>query len=67
MDSGGTWTAPVRVNDDTTALASFFAIAVDESTGVVAVSWYDCRGDNGSGREIAGWQTQYRCRVLRCL
>src|SRR5213078_3056324 len=49
-DNGGTWSTPVRVNDDTGANSQFLPrIALDESTGIVAVSWYDCRNDNGSG------------------
>jgi hypothetical protein len=49
-DNGITWTAPVRLNDDHTANSQFMpAIAVDQSTGDVAVSWYDCRNDPGTG------------------
>ncbi len=49
-DGGTTWTAPVRLNDDQTANSQFMpAIAVDQSTGDVAVSWYDCRNDLGTG------------------
>jgi hypothetical protein len=49
-DSGATWSAPVKVNDDTTTNSQFFAhIAVDQSTGNVAEEWYDCRNDPGSG------------------
>jgi len=40
----------VQVNDDKSANSQFLpAIDVDETTGNVAVSWYDCRNDNGSG------------------
>jgi hypothetical protein len=49
-DSGITWTPPVRLNDDHTANSQFMpAIAVDQATGDVAVSWYDCRNDLGTG------------------
>lgn len=49
-DNGTTWTAPVRLNDDHTANSQFMpAIAVDQSTGDLAVSWYDCRNDLGTG------------------
>src|SRR5262249_40613649 len=42
--TGPTWSAPVRVNDDTTTRSQFNpAIAVDQTTGNVAVSWYDAR------------------------
>ena len=34
----------VKVNDDTTANSQFFPdIAVDSTSGNIAVSWYDCR------------------------
>jgi hypothetical protein len=49
-DAGKTWSSPVKVNDDTTTNSQFFShIAVDESTGIVGVAWYDCRNDPGSG------------------
>ena len=49
-NSGATWSAPVRLNDDHTASSQFMpSIAVDQSTGDVAVSWYDCRNDLGAG------------------
>ena len=49
-DSGATWSAPKRVNDDTGTNSQFFAaVAVDQTTGNVGVSWYDARNDNGAG------------------
>jgi hypothetical protein len=51
-DNGNTWSAPVRVNDDTGTNSQFLpAIAVDQTTGAVGVSWYDARNDvlGGSG------------------
>ncbi len=49
-DNGVTWTAPARLNDDHTANSQFMpAIAVDQSSGDVAVSWYDARNDLGTG------------------
>jgi hypothetical protein len=49
-DNGTTWSAPLRVNDDTGTNSQFFSsIAVDAVTGNVALSWYDCRNDPGSG------------------
>jgi len=49
-DNGNTWTKPVALNDDHTANSQFFpAIAVDQATGDVAASWYDCRNDRGQG------------------
>src|ERR1700681_2962639 len=49
-DDGGTWTAPVRVNDDPLGpIRSQFLpyIALDRTTGTVAVGFHDCRNDNG--------------------
>ena len=49
-DNGTTWTPPARLNDDHTANSQFMpAIAVDQATGDVAISWYDCRNDAGTG------------------
>jgi hypothetical protein len=46
-DDGLVWSPPVRVNDDVGSGASHFfpRIAVDPTTGFVAVSWYDTRND----------------------
>jgi hypothetical protein len=49
-DNGTTWTPAVQLNDDHTANSQFMpAIAVDQATGDVAVSWYDSRNDIGTG------------------
>ncbi len=49
-DNGQTWSAPVQASDDTTQFSQFFGkIAVDQTTGALAVAWYDCRNDPGSG------------------
>src|SRR6266571_621321 len=49
-DNGTTWTPAARLNDDRTANSQFMpAIAVDQATGDVAVSWYDSRNDLGVG------------------
>lgn len=46
-DNGTTWTKAVQLNDDHPVGSRFFpAIAVDQSTGDVAVSWYKS-GDAG--------------------
>lgn len=43
---GVNWSTPVQVNTDTTNNSQFFAsVAVDQSTGDVAVAWYDARND----------------------
>ncbi|MBI3409431.1 MAG: Ig-like domain repeat protein [Planctomycetes bacterium] len=50
-DNGTTWSSRVRVNDDTTGNGkSQFnpAIAVDQTTGNVAVTWYDTRNSNAA-------------------
>src|SRR5919204_4601009 len=47
---GATWSAPVRLNDDRTRNSQFNpAIALDQTTGNVAISWYDTRNDLGAG------------------
>lgn len=45
-DDGVTWSPPVKVNDDTGGASHFWPrLAVDQTTGNVAVSWLDCRND----------------------
>jgi hypothetical protein len=49
-DNGATWSAPVRVNNDATTNSQFLPkISLDPSTGNIAVVWYDCRNDSGTG------------------
>jgi hypothetical protein len=49
-DAGATWSRAVRLNDDRTTNSQVNpAIALDQTTGAVAVSWYDARGDLGQG------------------
>src|SRR5690348_5622056 len=50
-DNGGSvWSNPIRVNDDTGVRSQFLPrISLDQTTGEVAVSWYDSRNDNGVG------------------
>jgi hypothetical protein len=51
-DDGATWSPAVRLNDDSTNNSQFNpAIAVDQATGFVGVSWYDARNDLGQGGE----------------
>src|SRR5205823_3008543 len=53
-DHGLTWSPPVRANDDTGHGSQFFSwLDVDQSTGNVAVSWYDTRNDVASGNDDA--------------
>jgi len=43
-DYGQTWSPRVRVNDDTGTNSQFLPhISLDQSSGNVAVTWYDCR------------------------
>lgn len=43
---GQTWSKPVLVNPDAGSSSEFFpSIAVDQSSGNLAVSWYDTRND----------------------
>jgi hypothetical protein len=49
-DLGATWSPAVRLNDDQTSNSQFNpAIALDQTTGNVAISWYDARNDAGTG------------------
>jgi BNR/Asp-box repeat protein len=49
-DGGATWSAAVRVNDDATTNSQFLPkIALDATTGDLAVVWYDSRNDLGTG------------------
>jgi hypothetical protein len=49
-DDGATWTSAIRLNDDTgTNSQGNPAIAVDQTSGDVAISWYDARNDLGDG------------------
>jgi hypothetical protein len=49
-DDGATWTPAVRLNDDATVNSQVNpAIALDQTSGAVAVSWYDARNDLGQG------------------
>jgi hypothetical protein len=49
-NGGRTWTRATELNDPQTANSQFFqSIAVDQATGDVAASWYDCRNAQGQG------------------
>jgi hypothetical protein len=49
-DNGATWSSPVKLNDDHTTNSQYDpAIALDQATGNIAVSWYDTRSDLGAG------------------
>lgn len=49
-NNGQTWSAAVKVNDDVGTNAQFMPrIAIDPTTGNIAISWHDCRNDLGTG------------------
>src|SRR5665213_961508 len=49
-NAGLTWSAPARVNDDTGINSQFFPrVSLDQTTGLVGVSWYDARDDHRAG------------------
>jgi len=49
-DNGATWSPGVRVNDDNTVNSQFMPkISLDQTTGNLAVVWYDARADLGTG------------------
>ena len=49
-NDGATWSAGVRVNDDNTSNSQFLPkIALDPTSGNIAVAWYDARNDLGTG------------------
>jgi hypothetical protein len=50
-DNGATWTSPLRVNDDAVGngKSQFLPrIALDQTTGYLAISFYDCRNSSGN-------------------
>jgi hypothetical protein len=49
-DSGATWSTPTKVNQDTTTNSQFNPkLALDQATGFLAITWYDCSLDQGAG------------------
>jgi hypothetical protein len=49
-DNGTSWSGPTKVNDDGGSNSQFLpAIALDQGTGKLVVTWYDARNDTGSG------------------
>ncbi len=49
-DNGATWSSGVRVNDDKTKNSQFLPkISLDQTTGNIAVTFYDSRNDLGQG------------------
>ena len=49
-NNGRKWSRAIRVNDDATRNSQFLPrIALDQTTGNIAMSWHDSRSDTGSG------------------
>jgi hypothetical protein len=49
-DNGATWSPAVKLNDDRTRNSQYDpSIALDQSSGDLALSWYDTRNDLGNG------------------
>ena len=49
-DNGATWSPAAKLNDDHTTNSQYDpAIALDQTSGALAVSWYDTRNDLGTG------------------
>jgi hypothetical protein len=50
-DTGGSfWSNPIRVNDDTTLTSQLLPrVAIDQTSGDLAVGWYDARNDGSAG------------------
>jgi hypothetical protein len=47
--SGASWSSPVKVNDDAGTNSQFLArVAIDQTSGNVGVSWYDCRNSGSN-------------------
>lgn len=58
-NNGATWSAPVKVNDDATTRAQFFQrVEVDQTTGTVALAWYDCRNDAAGTDAVANTEAE---------
>lgn len=49
-DSGATWTGTIKINKDATANSQFLPrMALDQTSGYLAFTWYDARNDMGQG------------------
>ncbi|OGF64131.1 MAG: hypothetical protein A2Y62_19765 [Candidatus Fischerbacteria bacterium RBG_13_37_8] len=48
-DNGNTWSAPIRLNQDTTTYEQWMPSMVATSSGQVLASWYDRRNSGGTG------------------
>jgi hypothetical protein len=69
-DNGAHWSAPKQVNDDphlpSGVRSQFFPmVAVDQTTGDVAVAWHDARRDDGGADGIPNTETEVYAAVSR--
>lgn len=56
-NNGATWSSPHRVNTDAGTNSQFFSkIALDPTTGFIAVVWYDCR-NSAANNLVELWGT----------
>ncbi len=56
-NDGATWSSAVRVNTDSGTNSQFFSkIALDPTSGNIAVAWYDCRNSPANNR-VEVWGT----------
>ena len=57
-DGGVTWTPPNRVNDDGTTASQFLPwMQVDQTNGLVSLSWYDARNDVANNQSVEYFMT----------
>ena len=57
-NNGSTWSNRIRVNHDATTTSQFLPrMAIDETTGYLAFSWYDCRDDTANNTLAEYWAT----------
>jgi hypothetical protein len=53
-NGGATWSTPVRINDDGSGASQFLPwLDVDQTTGDIAVVWYDARDDAATNERVA--------------
>ena len=53
-DNGAIWSGATQVNDDAGTNSQFLPVpVVDQTTGIVAVTWHDARNDDGTGPHAA--------------
>ncbi len=64
-DDGTTWSDGVRVNDDNTVNSQFMPkISLDQTTGEIAVVWYDLATILAPAARATRMVSQHRCTIL---